>query len=82
MLEMKNSLINKFTRRANPIIDYWSPCTHKSFQKPKEAIAEAVLILPSPNEELILRTDASNACIAAVLQTWNGKPVFIIAGTY
>ncbi|MEO0435034.1 MAG: RNase H-like domain-containing protein, partial [Cyanobacteria bacterium J06656_5] len=73
LLDMKNCL--QSNRKQNPIIDYWPPLALESFDTIKAEIVNSILVIPSPSEELVLRTDASDKCIAAVLQTSSGDPV-------
>ena len=53
----------------------WSDKTLLSFKLIKDALSEALLVLPSPSEKLILCTDASQECVGACLTTAEGKPV-------
>jgi transposase InsO family protein len=53
----------------------WTERAQQSFEKLKESLQEALLKIPEPNEELFLRTDASNTCIAAYLETAEGRPI-------
>ena len=77
LLDLKNSL--SMNACTNPIIDYWPPDALTSFSTIKSELSDAVLVVPSSDEELILRTDASDACIAAVLQTSSGQPVSFLS---
>ena len=75
LMAVKNHLVRLSGRVSNPTIDYWSEDAKKSFDAIKSEIAEAVLVLPKPDQSLILRTDASDNAIGAVLQTESGQPV-------
>ena len=77
LLDLKNSL--SVNACANPIIDYWPPDSLASFSEIKSELSDAVLVVPSSDEELIIRTDASDSCIAAVLQTSSGQPVSFLS---
>lgn len=77
ILDLKNSLNENAC--ANPVIDFWPPAAKTSFSEIKMELASSVLVVPSPEEELVLRTDASDSCIAAVLQTSDGRPVSFLS---
>lgn len=79
LLAMKLHLLRISGRKINPIIDFWSQEAKNSFSSIKSAIQNAVLVLPSPEERLILRTDASDNSVAAVLQTESGQPVSFLS---
>jgi transposase InsO family protein len=53
----------------------WTEDRIQSFNNVKNKIKDAVLIIPESSEELTLRTDASNTCIAAYLEDSFGRPV-------
>ena len=77
LLRMKNSLQKHSL--GNPKIEFWPPEAAASFQAIKKEIVGSLLVLPSAEEELVLRTDASDSCIAAVLQTSTGQPVSFLS---
>jgi predicted aspartyl protease len=77
ILDLKNSLNENSC--ANPVIDYWPPASEVSFAEIKTELANSVLVLPAPEQELVLRTDASDTCIGAVLQTSSGQPVSFLS---
>ena len=56
--------------------DDWTDSEIKLFNEIKEAIKNSVLVLPTENEILHLRTDASDLSISAVLETDNRQPVY------
>ncbi len=67
LMELKNDLLKiSRDRRTNPKIDFWPASAKKSFQKIKDLLKDSILALPGPEEDLVLRTDASNDCVAAV----------------
>lgn len=73
LLDIKNSLLSN--RKQNPVIDFWPPAALESFETIKKEISNSVLVLPGSDDELVLRTDASDKAIAAILQTSTGEPV-------
>ncbi|MEL7307950.1 MAG: reverse transcriptase domain-containing protein, partial [Pseudomonadota bacterium] len=79
LLMLKKDLLERGVRRKNPVIDFWSQDAEKSFQSVKSKLQDSILTLPSPDEKLILRTDASNDCIAAVVETVSGQPVSFLS---
>ena len=56
--------------------DEWNDVETKAFTQVKEAITKAVLLLPTKDDVLCVRTDASDQCISAVLETDKGQPVY------
>jgi len=58
------------------LFDDWIPEEIEAFNKIKQNVAKAVLTLPPENDNLVLRTDASNDTISAVLETSKGEPVY------
>ena len=79
LLSMKNHLLRVGSRASNPAIDFWSSDAKTCFEAIKSEIAKAVLVLPKPDEPLVLKTDASDYAIGAVLQTESGQPVSFIS---
>ena len=77
VLDLKNSLNQN--AGTNPSIDYWPTAAKAAFSEIKTELLNSVLVVPSPDEELVLRTDASDTCIAAVLQTSSGRPVSFLS---
>jgi len=74
--------ISDFSTLCKPLYDKisdfgeWVPYEIDCFQAIKEAISSAVLTIPSDDEVLHLRTDASNDCVSGVLETTDKRPVF------
>lgn len=79
LFNLKNDLLECGDRRSNPRIDFWPKSAIHSFNHIKNALQNAVLTLPGPNETLVLRTDASNDCIAGVIETSSGQPVSFLS---
>ena len=48
----------------------WSKAALDSFNSIKESLSRSILVLPSPDEKLVLSTDASHECVVAVLLLW------------
>lgn len=69
--EKSKSLFNKVA-----CFDDWTPAEMQSFELLKEEIKKAVLYLPSLNENLVLRTDASNDTISAILENDEKRPIY------
>ena len=53
----------------------WTDEALRNFNSIKESLSQAILVLPSPDEKLVLSTDASQECIGACLATSEGRPV-------
>ena len=79
LMAIKNHLLRVGSRASNTPIDFWPDEAKKSFDAIKSEIVNAVLVLPRPEEPLVLRTDASDFAIGAVLQTESGQPVSFIS---
>ena len=75
----KRSLLEGNTRKANPSIEFYTDIEKESFEGIKSELSSVVLTIPSDDDELILRTDASGTCLAAVLMTSDGKPVSFLS---
>ena len=72
----KYSALSKILYRKINDFGEWQQDEIKAFEQIKSAITNAVLVLPSDNESLCLRTDASNDTVSAVLETSDQQPVF------
>lgn len=57
----------------------WNPETIRSFDDLKERLADSILMLPSPDEDLTLYSDASGECIGACLVNSSNKPVAFVS---
>ena len=59
----------------------WTDNELSAFESLNNCLTSAFLALPKDDEELCLKTDASDNCIAAVLETKEGKPVYFCSRT-
>jgi len=73
---LAHSLYNKLK-----IFKEWTDVEINKFERIKECIEKAILVIPKDEDELILRTDASASCISGVLETTDGKPVYFVSKT-
>lgn len=56
--------------------DDWTSEEIQAFNLLKTEISKAVLYLPTPHDELVLRTDASNDTVSAILETNRKQPIY------
>ena len=70
------SSISKWLYAKLSNFDEYSKKETDSYNNIKDLISRAVLFIPSDSDEIVLRTDASNESIAAVLETSLGKPIY------
>ena len=75
LFELKKELLQRGDRRSNPEIDFWPQKAVHSFNRVKDSLKDSILTLPKPPEDLVLRTDASDDCVAGVIETTSGQPV-------
>jgi len=59
----------------------WTSDEIDQFEWLKKSLVSACLVIPSDEEELHLRTDASDVCVGAVLETRDRRPVFFCSRT-
>ena len=78
-----SQFIENFSEIALPLyelkrcgrFDKFNTVQRKAFKLIKERIQEALLAVPSPQDKLLLRTDASKNCVSALLHTEDRRPV-------
>jgi len=87
MITYYSRYIGNFSVLVRPLHDKlkdfqeWTQAELESFEGLKKSLADAVLVLPSTDEQLVLKTDASDRSVAAVLENSEGKPVFFCSRT-
>ena len=57
----------------------WDVESNKSFDELKEKLASSILVLPSPDEEMTVHTDASGECVGACLVNSSNQPVAFVS---
>jgi len=87
MMTYYSKYIPDFSRKARPLYDKaedfgpWTQEELDSFDELKRSLENAMLAIPSEDEELVLKTDASDRSVAAVLENKSGQPVFFVSRT-
>ena len=87
MLTYYSKYIPNFSQSVRPLYDKindfkeWQPHEIETFNHLKNCLSDAFLVLPSSSDKLCVRTDASDNCIAAILETAEGRPVFFCSRT-
>ena len=74
--------IPSFSNICKPLYDRvsdfgdWQNYEIDAFNALKAAISKAILVIPTSDQKFILRTDASNNAVSAILETDKHQPVY------
>jgi len=77
-----SKFIENFSTLSRPLYEKceyfndWSTNDIEAFETIKKKISESLLVLPKDTDLLRLRTDASDDCISAILETEDRRPVY------